>query len=316
MEKLNMFDISGKHDTERMAKARALVKMKPETLILIKENKLKKGNVFICAQLAGFTAAKKTSELIPFCHPVPINWIDINITAVSADTLEVTALVTGISKTGFEMEAFTAATVASLTIYDMIKSTDHEVEITSVRLIEKSGGKSGHYIRGEAARAHKKPAGPASAAVMTISDSSFGGKRKDLSGPALKEELEKEGVTVSYTKIVPDNEETIINELNRLSGKYDFIFLTGGTGVSHKDITPEAVKKVIEKEIPGIGELLRQRSGAKTPFSFISRSLGGIKNNSIIICLPGSPSGARDGVKFLFPHILHMIPMIKGEGHG
>jgi len=142
-----MVDTSGKPDTAREARASAVVRMKPETLVLIKDEKLAKGDVFEVARLAGIMAAKKTSELIPLCHPLPITGVTVDFAPQGADALHITARVKVFGKTGVEMEALTAVSVAALTVYDMCKSVDREMAIEAIRLEEKSGGKSGHFVR-------------------------------------------------------------------------------------------------------------------------------------------------------------------------
>lgn len=144
-----MVDVSGKADTVRTAVARGSVIMSPETFRLVMDKKLAKGDVMEVARLAGIMAAKKTSELIPLCHPLPISSVEVNFYPVEEDSaieIEAVAKVTG--KTGVEMEALTAVSVAGLTVYDMCKAVDKNMVITGVRLMEKSGGKSGKFIRG------------------------------------------------------------------------------------------------------------------------------------------------------------------------
>jgi cyclic pyranopterin phosphate synthase len=142
-----MVDTSGKSDTAREARASAVVRMRPETLVLIRDRKLAKGDVFEVARLAGIMAAKKTSELIPLCHPLPITGVMIDFAPVGDDALRIEATVRVVGKTGVEMEALTAVSVAALTIYDMCKSVDREMVVQAVRLEEKAGGKSGHFVR-------------------------------------------------------------------------------------------------------------------------------------------------------------------------
>ena len=142
----HMVDVGDKADTTRSATAESYVRMLPETLALIRSGDAKKGDVIGTARLAGIMAAKKTSELIPLCHPLMLNKVSVEI--VEDDSLPglritATARVTG--KTGVEMEALTAVSVACLTIYDMAKAVDRGMEIGGIRLIEKIGGKSGHY---------------------------------------------------------------------------------------------------------------------------------------------------------------------------
>lgn len=142
----HMVDVGDKVDTVRVAVAEGFVKMKPETLVLIREGNAKKGDVIGTARLAGIMAAKQTSSLIPLCHPLMLTKVSVDITEVDAlPGLRVEATVKLSGKTGVEMEALTAVSIACLTIYDMAKAADKGMEIGSVRLLEKTGGKSGHF---------------------------------------------------------------------------------------------------------------------------------------------------------------------------
>lgn len=141
-----MVDTSTKPDTERLARASAVVRMQPATLALIRDRSMAKGDVFEVARLAGIMAAKKTSDLIPLCHPLPITSVKVDFTIDGADRLTIEASVKVFGKTGVEMEALTAASVAALTVYDMCKAVDRGMVIERIRLEEKSGGKSGTFV--------------------------------------------------------------------------------------------------------------------------------------------------------------------------
>jgi len=142
-----MVDVGAKAETERVAVARGSVIMQPETLRLILEGRAKKGDVLAVAQVAGIMAAKRTHELIPMCHPLLLTGIAITFEAdETASALHITATVRTYGKTGVEMEALTAVSVAALTIYDMVKAVDRGMTITAIRLAEKQGGKSGDFI--------------------------------------------------------------------------------------------------------------------------------------------------------------------------
>lgn len=145
--KAHMVDVGAKPETERTAVARGEVILKPETLELIKAGLMKKGDVLTVAQLAGIMGAKKTSELIPLCHPIPINQVVVELEV--DDRLPgviITSRLKTTGKTGIEMEALTAVTVAALTVYDMVKAVEKTARITNVRLLEKRGGQSGDVI--------------------------------------------------------------------------------------------------------------------------------------------------------------------------
>ena len=145
-----MVDVSDKDITSRIAVARGTIHMRAETLALILDDKIEKGDVFSVARVAGIMAAKKTSELIPMCHPLNITAVEIDLTpAENPARVEIEASVRVTGKTGVEMEAMTAVAVAGLTIYDMCKAVDREMSIGEIRLVKKSGGKSGTFIRKE-----------------------------------------------------------------------------------------------------------------------------------------------------------------------
>jgi cyclic pyranopterin phosphate synthase len=144
----HMVDVAGKPVTHRRAVAAATVRMKPETLAMIVEGRAPKGDVFAVARVAGIQAAKRTAELIPLCHPLPITAVSVDLEAGDGE-VRITAVVETDGKTGIEMEALTAASVAGLALYDMCKAVDRGMVVTDVRLIEKSGGASGHYLREE-----------------------------------------------------------------------------------------------------------------------------------------------------------------------
>ena len=145
----SMVNIGEKQATARYALAQAVVKMKPETLLLITSNGLPKGDALAAARLAGIMAAKKTCELIPLCHNIPIDSIEVTFKVAEPDKLVIFASASCIYKTGIEMEAMTAASVAALTIYDMCKAVDRGMIIGEIKLLKKSGGKSGTYTSGE-----------------------------------------------------------------------------------------------------------------------------------------------------------------------
>jgi cyclic pyranopterin phosphate synthase len=145
-----MVDVGAKPDTERVAIAGGAVYMQPETLRLIRDGAIKKGDVLTIARLAGIMGAKRTSELIPLCHPLPLTHLDVELTLDEANNaVQIRATARTIGKTGVEMEALTAVTTAALTIYDMAKAVDRGMRLSDIRLLEKHGGQHGDYVAGE-----------------------------------------------------------------------------------------------------------------------------------------------------------------------
>ena len=143
----HMVDVAAKPDTLRIARAAARLRVEPATLQLIMAGGLPKGDVLATARLAGIMAAKKTSDLIPLCHPVPLDGVEVKIWPQASDRILIEATVRTVWRTGVEMEALTAASVAALTLYDMAKAVDRAMIIERIELLEKSGGRSGHFQR-------------------------------------------------------------------------------------------------------------------------------------------------------------------------
>jgi cyclic pyranopterin phosphate synthase len=301
-----MRDVSTKSNTLRTAKAEAFLRVAPSTVAAIKSGNLPKADPLGVARVAGIQAAKNTSLLIPYCHQVPLDYASVEIT-LEKSSIAITTQVKAVWKTGVEMEALVAASAAALTLYDMLKPIDESMEVVSIRLLEKTGGKSQIKESGEGLKA----------GVLVISDSVSAGKRRDLSGKVLVERLKEFKVQVARYRALPDDGERIESELKRLAdkAKVDLIVTTGGTGIGPRDVTPEATKQVIERRVVGVEEVLRSYGQDRTPFSMLSRGVVGIRGRTLIINLPGSQKGVEDGIAAVFPAIFHTLRMIRGEGH-
>jgi len=302
-------DISSKNSTLRSAKASAVLKVHPKTIERIRSGAVPKADPLGAAKVAGIQAAKQTSLIIPYCHQVPLDAISVEI-MLNKDSIAVHTSVKAVWKTGVEMEALLAASASVLTLYDMLKIIDKEMEIVSVRLVEKKGGRSSFKVSGEGL----------TAAVIVLSDSVSKGEKKDVSGKLLIGKLKGLGFKVggaSHYKILPDDLNLIEQELKILADKrkVDLILTTGGTGVGLRDFTPEATLAVIGIRLEGVEEALRKYGQDRTPTAMLSRGISGIRGRTLIINLPGSPGGAEDGIDAVFPYILHAFSMIKGETH-
>jgi molybdenum cofactor biosynthesis protein MoaC len=302
-----MIDISSKFETLREARAEARVKMAESTVEAVRKGRVPKGNVLEIARVAAVMAAKKTSELIPFCHPLPVDFVGIDY-EMKKNEIVIRSEVRSIWKTGVEMEALTAVSVAALTVYDMLKPLDKELVIEKIVLLEKKGGKSDFQ---------DKFSKPLKTGVLVISDSTFKGKRKDKSGEIIRNRLKEYPIVLEEFKILPDDKEIISKEVIRLSDKQklDIIITTGGTGLGPKDVTPEATKEVLDRIVPGITEVMRSFGQRRTPYAMLSRNVAGVRGKTLIINLPGSSRGAEESMNSLFPGILHSMKMIRGGGH-
>ena len=307
MKDKGMFNVSSKPDTYRIARAQAILNIHPKTATLITAGDSPKGNIIEAARFAATSGAKKTPDLIPYCHPIPLDHIIVNV-SVKSRTVEVNVEVKSIWKTGVEMEALTGACIGALTIYDMLKPVDNSLSIESIKILDKSGGLGDFGSRQE-----KK----IRAAVIVISDSVAAGKRTDKSGKFIAKNLKDRGIEVVECKVLSDDRSFIEKHLKDYSDNLhlDLILTTGGTGIGPRDITPEATRKVIEKEVNGIAEASRAYGQRRTPLSMLSRGLAGVRGHTIIINLPGSLSAVSDYLDFLFPGIEHAFQMMKGNGH-
>jgi cyclic pyranopterin phosphate synthase len=301
-----MYDISDKPDTFRTAVAQAIVKISPFTVTLVNEGKIPKGNIFDAARISATMASKRTWDLIPYCHPISIDHVAVKFDMTAKGKIKIIVTVKNVNKTGVEMEALTGACIAALTIYDMLKPVDDNLEVESLKLLEKTGGLNSFLkTYGRTLRA----------AVLVLSDSRT--QIEDKSGKVILKRLEKYGMKVEEYKIVADEQKVIESELVRLCDKLrvDIVLTSGGTGVGPRDVTPEATINVIEKPLSGISEALRAYGQKRTPLSMLSRGTGGVRGGTVIVNLPGSERAVRESLDSLFPGILHIFQMLKGHGH-
>jgi cyclic pyranopterin phosphate synthase len=302
-----MVNITKKSNTLRIAIATATVKVsKQETIDAIEQRKIPKGDVFEFARAAGLFGVKKTSDVIPDCHPLPIEYTAITYEIVGL-TIIITVEVHTIYKTGVEVEAMHGASVTALTMYDMLKPIDKGVEIENIRLLKKSGGKSDL----------KNARFPEiKAAVVVCSDSIFENKAQDTSGKAIISRLETWGINTDKYEILPDEINIIRDKASELSkSDYQLIIFTGGTGLSPRDVTPEAIAPLIDRNIEGIMETARRYGQERMPYAMLSRGVAGFIGNTLVLTFPGSKSGVEESIDALFPQVLHLFKVIKGEKH-
>ena len=297
-----MVDITHKNNTLRTAVAQAIVKVSsPKTIEAIITKQIPKGDVFEMAKTAGLFAAKRTSDMIPDCHPLPIEFTSVDYKIENLN-IQIIVTIKTLYKTGVEVEAMHAASVVAITMYDMLKPVDKGVEIENIKLIQKKGGKSSFKDSGKGLKS----------AVVVCSNAIANEQKEDKAGKIVIEKLEKLEVSITEYSIIPDNIDTIQEKVKHLEHQQnDLIIFTGGTGLSKTDITPQALLPLLDYRIPGIEEAIRSYGQNRMPYAMISRSVVGVINKSIIIALPGSTNGAKESMDAIFPAVLHAFKALK-----
>jgi len=302
-----MIDITHKSFTYREAIASAIVKVgNPATITAVKENSVPKGNVLEMARTAGLLGVKQTPSLLPDCHPIPIEQTSVSYEIKDLEIL-IEMKVSTVYKTGVEVEAMHGASVVALTIYDMLKPIDKEIEISSIKLLKKKGGKSDYKDSFKT---------PITSAVIVCSDTISAGQKKDKAGLAVLAKLESLNVENKQYVIIPDEKDSIVEKLNEnVDNSIDLIIYVGGTGLSIRDVTPESISPLLDRRIPGIEEAIRRYGQDRMPYAMLSRSIAGTKGNSLVLALPGSTGGAKESMEALFPHLLHVFKIMAGSKH-
>ena len=303
-----MVDITHKIITQRTATAQAIVKVgSPGTMQAILNKTVPKGDVLEVSRTAGLFAVKNTSSSIPDCHPMPIEFTGIEYEFLD-DSVLIKVTVKAIYRTGVEVEAMHGASIVALTMYDMLKPIDKNVEISTIKLLHKKGGKSDYG---------NKEVRDLAVAVMVCSDSVSSGRKEDRAGKVISDKIKSLGLAISNYSIIPDEVLDIQNTINKLCAqKTDLLIITGGTGLSNRDVTPEAVIPLLDRRIPGIEEAIRSYGQDRTPYAMLSRSVVGFKGNTLIMALPGSTAGAGESMDAVFPSVLHLFEILNGFNHG
>ena len=293
-----MIDITRKSTTLREAIAEATVLVSSAaTIAAVKERRVPKGDVLEAARIAGLFGIKRTADMIPDCHPLPVEHAEVS-SEVQELAIVITVKVRTIYRTGVEVEAMHGASVAALTIYNMLKPIDKGITIERIRLVAKKGGKSDWKDAFER---------PLEAAVLVISDSVAAGKKEDKAGAAIAERLAAIGVDTAAQGLVPDEPEQIAAQVKAWATQdLDLILTTGGTGLSPRDRTPEAISPILDREVPGIMEAARSYGQERIPLAIMSRGIAGMIGRTLVITLPGSTRGAMETMDALFPFVLHV----------
>ena len=297
-----MVDVGAKAVTRRVAVAAGRLDTTAEVVALVLADGMPKADVLATARIAGIAGAKRTSELIPLAHLLPLEKVTIEFEPGEA-SIGITATVAVTAKTGVEMEALTAVAIAGLTLHDMIKAVDPAAVLGEIHLVSKTGGKT------------RAPLSPTRAIAIVSSTRAAAGAAEDRTGPMLVEWLREQGYEIDAPTVVAD--AGIADALrDAVAGSPGIVLTTGGTGISPSDRTPEATAAVLERELPGIAEAIRAAGREKVPTAALSRARAGLAGDTIVINLPGSPGGVRDGLAVLEALLPHLREQLAGGDHG
>ena len=324
VQNFRMIDVGGKDTTRRRAVATGSIFLSEKTIRMIQKGESPKGNILSMAEVAGIMAAKNTPQILPLCHPLLIDstriWFEVYNDHVTAFCEVICS-----AKTGVEMEALVGVNACLLSIYDLAKAVDPIIEIRDVYLQIKEGGKSGVWKHPKVTSmptdvADHQKSNPnlenVKIAVGTLSDRASKGIYDDKSGDILRKFFSEKMANEVLYKVIPDEEEVLTELLSEVCEKgVQILVLSGGTGLSSRDITPEVVKKFAKKELVGFGELQRIHGAKYTQSAWLSRSSAYVVQNTLVVLFPGSPKAVTQGLEAIGDLIPHALKMINGEGH-
>ena len=302
-----MVNITHKSNSLRQAIAVAtIVVSDQQTMNAIVERRVPKGDVFEFSRAAGLLGIKKTSDLIPDCHPLPVEYAAITYVPDGLQ-LHIRVEVHTIYKTGVEVEAMHGASVAAITIYDMLKPIDKGVYISTIKLESKKGGKTDF---------RDQQAANLNAVVIVCSDSVSRGLKEDTAGKGVVQKLQTHYITNIQHETIPDEFELVQQKAQQhAEAGADLLIFVGGTGVSPRDITPDAIKPLLTREIDGIMETARNYGQQRMPYAMLSRGVCGFINKTLVLTLPGSPKGSAETIDAIFPYVLHVFKIAEGARH-
>ncbi|MFT4022140.1 MAG: bifunctional molybdenum cofactor biosynthesis protein MoaC/MoaB [Acinetobacter sp.] len=302
-----MKNVAMKAESYRIAEAQAILYAPAHCIELLRQGNTDKGDALKTARIAGILAAKRTDELIPLCHPLPIYRADIEY-ELAENAVTILATVETIGPTGVEMEALTAASLAALTLYDMLKPhcEPEDLWVDQCKLKRKKGGKS-HFVR--------QLKHPLKASVIVLSDTVAAGKKPDTAGQNVLEILQDANFCDIAYQVIADDADQLLQLVQQQQDVYPLILTVGGTGLGPKDLTVETLQPLLKREIPGLMEAARSFGQKRTPYAALSRGVAGYIGTSLTITLPGSRQGAKESLIAILPALVHLFDVQKNIPH-
>lgn len=296
-----------KAESYRTAVATGILHAPSHCIELLRNGNTEKGDALKTARIAGILAAKRTDELIPLCHPLPIYRADVEY-ELNETHVVIMATVETIGPTGVEMEALTAVSLAGLTLYDMLKPhcEPEDLCLDQCKLQKKNGGKS-HFTR-----VLKEPL---TASIIVLSDTVASGKKPDTAGQNVLEILEQANFVGIDYQVIPDSPKQLLALIEQQKNQYPLIVTVGGTGLGPKDLTVETIQPLLQREIPGLMEASRSFGQRRTPYAALSRGVAGYIEKSLVITLPGSRQGAQESLIAILPALVHLFDVQKNIPH-
>ncbi|MEL4307558.1 molybdenum cofactor synthesis domain-containing protein [Joostella sp. CR20] len=261
--------------------------------------------VFAQLQVAAQLAVKNAASILSEVHPSLIESIEVT-DELNSEVLKISVTVKATHKTNLDAEAMLGASVAAISLQKTLSSVEKEINIGGVKIVKSKSALHGFK---------RMFPSQLKAAVIVCSDTISEGKKEDKAGKAIIEKLKESSVEIAHYEVIPDEKDLIAERALTLSKTNNLLIYTGGTGLSFRDVTPEALIPILDRNIPGIEEAIRSYGQERMPFAMLSRSVAGTIGNCLVLALPGSTNGARESMDAIFPHVLHVFKILRGQSH-
>ncbi|AGH97662.1 bifunctional molybdenum cofactor biosynthesis protein MoaC/MoaB [Micavibrio aeruginosavorus] len=319
-----MIDVGRKRPTRRRAVACGTICLSPEAFFAVRDGTLPKGNVLALAEAAGIMGAKRTPDFIPMCHTLPLDQVTVHCDLKETDhSIDVYVQAAAYAKTGVEMEALAGVNAALLTIWDLTKGIDPDLLIEDIRLLIKTGGKSGVWTNPRGIPEWLQEQLPTAlflsgkkAGILVMSDRASSGAYEDLSGALLKDILCSAGADVCAYDVIPDRQDDIAKVMLDMchANKLDILIASGGTGPGPRDVTPDVLARISDRVLDGIGDFMRMESLHYVDTAWLSRMTAGMIGSTLVIAFPGSPKAVQECWEIIGPYIGDALDKIRKQG--